>query len=86
VSFSALTLLIGRQEWNLACKKLSGWLLAWLCVWGEVQTCIWPSWCLCHSLSLASVKSRLVLPFWYWLTWVILDKVQRAVCGSGGRG
>jgi len=25
-----------------------------------MQTCIWPSWCHCHSLSLASVKSRLV--------------------------
>jgi len=25
-----------------------------------VYTCIWPSWCHCHSLSLASVKSRLV--------------------------
>jgi len=24
-------------------------------------------------LSLASVKSRLVLPFWYELTWVVLD-------------
>jgi len=22
---------------------LSGWLLAWLSVWSEVQTCIWPS-------------------------------------------
>ena len=30
--------------------------------------CIWPSWCHCHSLSLAPVKSRLVLPFWYRLT------------------
>jgi len=40
----------------------------------KVQTCIWPSWCQCHSLSLASVKSRLVLPFWYWLTWVVLEK------------
>ena len=28
----------------------------------------------CHSLSLASVKSSLVLPFWYWLTWVVPDK------------
>jgi len=28
----------------------------------------------CHSLSLASVKSRLVLPFWYRLTRVVLDK------------
>jgi len=26
-----------------------------------VQICIWPSWCHCHSLSLALVKSRLVL-------------------------
>ena len=26
-----------------------------------------------HSLSLASVKSRLVLPFWYRLTWVVPD-------------
>jgi len=40
-------------------------------VWSEVQNCIWPSWCHCHSLSLASVKSRLVLPFWYRLTWVV---------------
>ena len=33
-----------------------------------------PSRCHCHSLSLASVKSRLVLPFWYRLTWVVLEK------------
>jgi len=25
-------------------------------------------------LFVASVKSRLILPFWYWLTWVILEK------------
>ena len=59
-AFSALTLLVGRQEGHPACKKLSGGLLAWLFVWSDVQTCIWPSWCHCHSLSLASVKSRLV--------------------------
>ena len=34
----------------------------------------WPSWCCCHSLSLASVKPRLVLPFWYRPTWVVLEK------------
>ena len=56
------------------CYYLSGGVLAWLSVWSEVQTCIWPSWCHCHSLSLASVKSRLVLPFWYRLTWVVPDK------------
>jgi len=39
-----------------------------------VQTCIWPSGFHCHSLSLASVKSRLVLPFWYRPTRVVLDK------------
>ena len=33
-------------------KILSGGVLAWLSVWSEVQTCIWPSWCHCHSLSL----------------------------------
>ena len=73
-AFSALTLLVGRQEGYLACKKLSGEVLAWLSIWSKVQTCTWPSWCHCHSLSLASVKSRLVLPFWYWLTQVVMDK------------
>ena len=33
-----------------------------------------PSWCHCHSLSLASVKSRLILPFWYRPTQVVLEK------------
>ena len=43
-------------------------VLAWLSVWSEVQTCIWPSWCHCHSLS------RLIFPFWYRLTLVVPDK------------
>ena len=45
LTHSALTLLVGRQEGHPACKKLSGGVLAWLSVWIEVQTCIWPSWC-----------------------------------------
>ena len=61
-------------------KKLSGGVLAWLSVWREVQTCIWPSWCHCYSLSLASVKSRLVLPFWYRLTRVVPEKGPFNVC------
>ena len=73
-AFSALTLLVRRQEGHPACKKLSGGVLAWLSLWSKVQTCIWPSWCHCHSPSLASLKSRLVLPFWYRLTWVVLEK------------
>ena len=56
-------LLVGRQEGHPACKKLSGGVLVWLSVWSEVLTCICPSWCQCNSLSLASVKSRLVFTF-----------------------
>jgi len=40
LAFSALTLLVGRQEGHPACKELSGGVLAWLSVWSEVQTCI----------------------------------------------
>jgi len=79
-AFSALTLLVGRQEGHPAGKKLSGGVLAWLSVWSEMQTCIWPSWCHCHSLSLASVISRLVLLFWYRLTQVVLEKGALNVC------
>ena len=55
-------------------RQSTGGVLAWLSVWSDMQTCIWPSWCHCHSLSLASVKSRSVLPFWYRLTWVVPEK------------
>ena len=55
-------------------------MLVWLSVWSEVQTCIWLSWCHCHSLSLAAVKSRLVLPFRYRLTWVVPDKGPLSGC------
>ena len=34
---TALTLLVGQQEWHPACKNLSGWVLAWLSVWSEVH-------------------------------------------------
>ena len=42
-AFNALTLLVGWQEGHLACRKLSGGMLAWLCVWVKVQICIWPA-------------------------------------------
>ena len=42
-AFRALTLLVGQQEGHPARKKLSGGVPAWLSVWSEVQTCIWPS-------------------------------------------
>ena len=55
-------------------KKLSGWVLVWLSVLSKMQTCIWPNGCHCHSLSPASVKSRLVLPFWYRLSREVPEK------------
>jgi len=74
-AFSAMMLLVGWQEGHPACKKTDCWgLLGWSSVWSEVQTCIWSSCCHCHSLSLVSVKSRLVLPLWYRLTRVVPEK------------
>ena len=36
LAFSALTLLVGRQEEHLARKKLSDEVLAWLSVWSVI--------------------------------------------------
>jgi len=63
---------LGGRKGIWPVKNLSSAVLAWLSVWSEVQTCIWPSWY--HCCSLSPVKSRLVLPFWYRLTWVVPDK------------
>jgi len=80
-AFSALRLLVGRQEKHPDCKKLSDGVMAWLPVWSEVQTCIWLRWCHCHSLYLASVKSRLVLPLCYRLAQVSPgQRVVKRVC------
>ena len=65
---------LGGRKGIQPVKKLSGKVLVWLSVWSKVHTCIWPSWCHCLSLSLASVKSRLVLPLWYRLTRVVSEK------------
>jgi len=84
ITFSALTLLVGRQEGHPACKKLSGGVLMWLCVWDEVQICTRSRWCYCHSLSLAPVNpdcfTRMVLPFWCWLAQVVLEKRPLSEC------
>jgi len=74
---------LGGRKGIRPVKKLSSGVLAWLYVWSDVQTCICPSWCYCHSLFLDPVKSRLVLPFWYRPTWVVPDKGPlnaRAAC------
>jgi len=43
LAFSALTLLVGQQEWHPACEKLSGGMLAWLSVSGQVRFAYGPA-------------------------------------------
>jgi len=79
MSFSALTLLVGRQEGHPACKKLSGGMLAWLSAWGAdlhiAQQMPLPLPISCSSKS-RLVLTFLVLPFWYLLTRVDPDIFQ----------
>ena len=65
---------LGGRKGIRPVKNFSGGVLAWLSLWSEMQAWIWPSWCHCHSLSLASVKCRLFLPFCYRLTRVVPEK------------
>ena len=71
--FSALTLLVGWQEGHPACKKTEWWG-AGMVICLERDADLHMAQLMPLALSLASVKSRLVLPFWYRLTRVVLDK------------
>ena len=42
-TFSALTLLVGRQKGHPACKKTKWWDAGVVICLGEVQICVWPS-------------------------------------------
>jgi len=73
LAFIALTLLVGRQEGHPACKNRvvgcwRGYLFGARCrlAYGPADATA--------THCLASVKSRLVLPFWYRLTWVVPEK------------
>jgi len=46
----------------MAFKKTEWWDVG-MVIWDEVQTCIWPSRCHCHSLSVAPVN-----PGWFYLS------------------
>jgi len=72
-AFSALTLLVGRQEGHPACKKTQ-WCGAGVVFCLERGADLHMAHLM--PLSLASVKSRLVLPFWYWHTQVVLEKAH----------
>jgi len=82
-AFSALMLLLGQQEGHLACKKLSGEVLAWLSVWSEVQMIdIWSSWCICHPIISCCSKIQNGLPFWCRLAKVALEERPLNGCSN----
>ena len=78
-AFSALTLLVEQQEGHPACKK------QW---WGAGMVICLGQGADLHTAKLmplpltvlASVKSTLILPFWYWLTVVVPEKGTLNVC------
>ena len=47
---------LGGRKGIRPAKKLSGGVLAWLSLWSKVQTCLWPSWCHCHSMPLNATR------------------------------
>jgi len=63
-AFSTLTLLVGRQEEHLACRKLSDEVLACLPVWSEVHMiCIYSNWCHCRPIVSCFIKIQNGLTF-----------------------
>jgi len=83
-AFSALTLLVGRQEGHPACKKTEWWGTGVvICLERDADLHM----AQLMPLSLASVKSRLVLPFWYRLTRVVPEKgpLNGRVCVCGAK-
>jgi len=81
-AFSALTLLVGRQEGHPACKKLSGEELVWYLSGARsdlhmAQLMPSPLTVSCFS------KIQIGFSFWYWLTRVVPDKgpLNGCVCG-----
>jgi len=72
--FSALTLLVGRQEGHLACKKTEWWDAGMvICLWRGAALHV------AHLMPLAltvsnSIKSRLVLPSWFYLSGTSLPR------------
>ena len=84
-AFGALTLLVGRQKEHPACKN---WVMRCWCGYLSAVRCRLFAYGPADAtapqtqLFLASFKSRLVLPFWLWLTQVVLEKRPLNRCGS----
>jgi len=62
---------------------MSGEVLAWLSVWSKVQMiCIWSSWCHCQPIISCYSKIQNSLPFWCWLTQVVVENRSLNGCSS----
>jgi len=58
---------------NKGYDKLHSWWDSGMVIWGEVQICIWLSWCHCHSLSFASVNPD-------WFTFLVFGRPYYRSC------
>ena len=72
LAFSALPLLVGRQEEHPACKKLSDEVLAWLSVWSEVQIA-----CMHTVIPKPSHLFPHLNPDWFYLSRTGLPRLSR---------
>ena len=79
-AFSALMLLVGQQEGHSAFKKLSGGCWYGYLSGAKCRLTYGPADATATHCLFASVKSRLVLPLWYWLTRVVLEKLPLNGC------
>jgi len=73
-ALSALMLLVGRQEGHPACKKTEWWGAGMVICLEQGADLHIAQWIPLPLLSLASVKSRLVLLFWYLFVRFVPDK------------
>jgi len=74
IAFSALTVLVWRQEGHPACKKLEWWVNGMvICLEGDADLHMAQLMPLPLTFSCFS-KIQIGLPFWYRLTRVVLEK------------
>jgi len=74
IAFSVLTLLVGQQEGNPACKN---WVVRYWCGYLSGARCkwfAWSSWCHCHPIISYCSKIQNGSPFWCRLTQAVMKK------------
>jgi len=85
-TFSALKLLVGRQEGHPACKKQ--WWGAGVVVCLEQGADLHMAQLIPPPLTVSCFSKIQFLPFWYWLTWVVPEKgpLNGCVCIGNNLG